>query len=47
MKQNDTLSIGPFRYVVLDRNGDWALLGWTDKDGVTKELWVNLARKAA
>lgn len=47
LKVNDTLAIGPFKYTVLKRDNDFVLLTWTESSGITKELWVNVKRKAA
>lgn len=47
MAQNDTIVIGAFRFVVLKRDGDFALLGWTCRQGIQQERWVNVSKKAA
>lgn len=47
MAQNDTLHIGPYKYTVLKRDGDFVLLSWIESTGIQNEKWFNLKRKAA
>lgn len=44
MAQNDTLKIGPYSFVVLKRDGDFALLQWIEQDGIEKQRWVKVIR---
>jgi hypothetical protein len=43
MCQNDTLQLGPFKYIVLQRVESMVLLGWRDSmSHIEKTMWVNL-----
>lgn len=45
MHKGDVLLIGPYRYVVEEVRGRFALISWKQGDTV-KELWVCTARYA-
>jgi hypothetical protein len=40
LQQNDILQIGPYTYTVLAVKERRALIQWTEKTGVTKEIWI-------
>ncbi len=42
MSQNDVITIGPYKYTVLKREGTRMLLAWVESTGISKELWVRI-----
>ena len=44
MAQNDTIKIGPYSYLVLERLGNYALLSWIETTGIERELWIKIRR---
>jgi len=41
MKTNDVLQLGPYRYKVLKRDGNRALIAFTESQtGIYKEIWL-------
>ena len=44
MDQNDTLLIGPYKYIILKRKENRVLVSWIESDGKEREMWMILRR---
>lgn len=40
MSTNDVITIGPYKYTVLKREGRRMLLSWIEATGIQREMWL-------
>lgn len=40
MSTNDVITIGPYKYTVIKREGRRMLLSWTEATGIYREMWL-------
>jgi hypothetical protein len=46
MNINDVLQIGPYKYNVIKRDGNRALVQWVESTGIERTMWLLIKKTA-